>query len=211
MENISKKVVSVEDGEVVGYVLKPVINFSELKKTGYIIVSHMEEEFFLPLENILAFQDVVLISKMSQLEFSNLEEELRKNVYSLAGENLGRVEDYVFKKGRLFKIVTNMAEIPSKNLVKSGKNVLFVDFKKKKRKFPRFEDENFIVEAMEKKEILPPVVNLSLNYYLGKVATRTLLGINKELIVKEGTQITPKIFYKAKAHNKINELYFICK
>ena len=46
---MSKKVVSVEDGEVVGYVLKPVINFSELKKTGYIIVSHMEEEFFLPL------------------------------------------------------------------------------------------------------------------------------------------------------------------
>ena len=64
---------------------------------------------------------------------------------------------------------------------------------------------------MDKKVELPTVINLSPSYYLGKVATRTLLGINNELIVKEGVTINKQIFDRAKRHNKINELFFICK
>ena len=65
---------------------------------------------------------------------------------------------------------------------------------------------------MEKKEVaLPAVINLSQNYYLGKVAFKALLGMNNELIVKEGGKITKQIFDKAKKHNRLNELFFIIK
>ena len=58
---------------------------------------------------------------------------------------------------------------------------------------------------------LPAVINLSQNYYLGKVAFKALLGMNNELIVKEGGKITKQIFDKAKKHNRLNELFFIIK
>ena len=58
---------------------------------------------------------------------------------------------------------------------------------------------------------LPPVINLTPSHYLGKTAVKTLLGMNNELIVKEGDKVTKQIFDKAKRHNKINELFFIIK
>ena len=53
MDSISKQVISVDDKKVVGYVLKPWIDFSTLKKVGYIIVEdESEQEYFLKNDNI---------------------------------------------------------------------------------------------------------------------------------------------------------------
>ena len=213
MENISKQVVSIEDKKVIGYVLKPWIDFSILKKTGYIVVDEeSEQEYFLKLENIISFGEVILIESSNVLEIYDFQDEFRKKVYSLSGDYFGIIENYNFQNNFLRKIITNKAEFYAKNIVNFGNDILFLSFKRKRRKsFPRFESEDFKVEVMNKKPDLPPVVNLSFSYYLGKVATRTLLGINNELIVKEGTSITKQIFDREKKHNKINELYFICK
>ena len=83
MENISKQVVSIEDKKVIGYVLKPWIDFSILKKTGYIVVDEeSEQEYFLKLENIISFGEVILIESSNVLEIYDFQDEFRKKVYS---------------------------------------------------------------------------------------------------------------------------------
>lgn len=212
MDSISKQVISVDDKKVVGYVLKPWIDFSTLKKVGYIIVEdESEQEYFLKNDNILSENDVILIQNLTFLEISHFQNEFRKKVYSLSGGDYGVVRDYLFYRNTLRKLITDKAEIGARFISSVGDEVVFVSFKKKKRIFPRFKNEDIKVEAMDKKVELPMVINLSPSYYLGKVATRTLLGINNELIVKEGVTINKQIFDRAKRHNKINELFFICK
>lgn len=208
MENIAKQVVSIEEKKYVGYVLKPYIDFKTFKKAGYIIVDEeTEQEYFVDIEFVKTSANYLLIESEKNLELCGESEELRKRVISDTGEDFGRISNFVFTGKTLRKILTEKCEVGAKNIVDSGDDVLFVSFKRKRRKFPRFEKEDMKVEIMT----LPPVINLSPTHYLGKTAVKTLLGMNNELIVKEGDKVTKQIFDKAKRHNKINELFFIIK
>ena len=208
MENIAKQVVSVEEKKCVGYVLKPYIDFKNFKKSGYIIVDEeTEQEYFVNMDFVKTSANYLLIESEKNLELCGESEELRKKVISDTGEDFGRISNFVFSGKTLKKVITDKCEVGTRNIVDSGDDVLFVSFKRKKRKFPRFEKEDMKVEIMT----LPPVINLTPSHYLGKTATKTLLGMNSELIVKEGDKVTKQIFDKAKRHNKINELFFIIK
>lgn len=213
MENIAKKVIAVGEKRYIGYVLKPCIDFKFLKKTGYIVVDEeSEQEYFVALENIKKIDDCLLIESANVLEYVGDNGEFRKKVLSNIGEDYGRVKDYVFERRVLKKIVTDKCEINARFICDYGEEILFISFTRKKKKFPRAKNEDAVVTIMEKKEVaLPAVINLSQSYYLGKVAFKTLLGMNNELIVKEGGKITKQIFDKAKKHNRLNELFFIIK
>lgn len=213
MENIGKKVIAVGEKRYIGYVLKPCIDFKLLKKTGYIVVDEeSEQEYFVALENIKKIDDCLLIESASVLEYVGDSGEFRKKVLSNIGEDYGRVKDYVFERRILKKIVTDKCEINARFICDHGEEILFISFTRKKKKFPRAKKEDAVVTIMEKKEVaLPAVINLSQSYYLGKIAFKTLLGMNNELIVKEGGKITKQIFDKAKKHNRLNELFFIIK
>ncbi len=213
MENIAKKVIALNEKKSVGYVLKPCIDFKLLKKVGYIIVDEeSEQEYFLSFDNIKKIDDCVLIENSSVLEYVGESGEFRKKVLSNSGEDYGVVKEYVFQYRTLKKIVTDRCEINAKFISDSGEEILFVSFIRRRKKFPRTKNENMPVKIMEDKEVaLPIVINLSPNYYLGKVAFETLLGMNNELIIKEGVKVTKQIFDKAKKHNRLNELFFIIK
>ena len=213
VENISKKVVSISEKKCLGYVLKPCIDFKLLKKVGYIVVDEdSEQEYFLSFDNIKKIEDCVLIESSSVLEFVGDSGEFRKRVLSNSGEDYGVVRDYVFQYRTLKKIVTNRCEIGAKHISDCGDDIIFISFTRKRKKFPRAKKEDSVVTIMEEKEVsLPAVINLSPSYYLGKVAFKTLLGMNNELIVKEGREITRQIFDKAKKHNRLNELFFVIK
>ncbi len=218
MENISKKVVSISDKKCVGYVLKPYIDFKLLKKTGYIVVDEeSEQEYFLSYSNIKKIDDCVLMESVGLLEYVGESGEFRKKVLSVSGEDFGRVKEYVFQRRLLKKIVTDRCEISARFISDVGEDILFLSFQKKKKSFPRAKKEDMIVKIMEekvedKREVtLPAVVNLSPTYYINKVAFKTLLGQNNEVVVKEGAKITKQIFEKAKRHNRVNELFFIIK
>ena len=213
MENIAKKVIAVGEKRYIGYVLKPCIDFKFLKKTGYIVVDEeSEQEYFVALENIKKIDDCLLIESANVLEYVGDSGEFRKKVLSNIGEDYGRVKGYVFERRILKKIVTDKCEINARFICDYGEEILFISFARKKKKFPRAKKEDAVVTIMEKKEVaLPAVINLSQSYYLGKVAFKTLLGMNNELIVKEGGKITKQIFDKAKKHNRLNELFFIIK
>lgn len=211
MENISKQVISLEDKKVVGYILRPYIDFKSLKKIGYILVDEeSEQEYFLKNEDILKKKTFFLIKNINFLEIFNNFDNFRKRVISVDGDDFGQVRSFVFERNALKKLVTDKGEISSRYINEVGENLIILSFKRKKKKaFPRAIKEDMKVEIMEKKFDLPPVINLSSKYYLGKTASKTLLGINHELIVKEGAVVTKQIFEKAKKHNKINELFFI--
>lgn len=213
MENIAKKVIALNEKRCVGYVLKPSIDFKTLKKVGYIVVDEEnEQEYFLSFDNIKKIDDCVLIENITCLEYVGDSGEFRKKVLSTSGEDYGIIKEYIFRGRTLTKIVTDKCEIGAKFITDYGDNILFVSFIRKRKKFPRAKNESIPVKIMEEKMIsVPVVINLSPSYYLGKVAFETLLGMNNELIIKEGTKVTKQIFDKAKRHNRLNELFFIIK
>ncbi len=212
MENISKQVISLEEKRVVGYVLKPLIDYKSLARVGYIIVDEeSEQEYFLKNENIVNISDNLLIDSISNLEYMPESDELRKHIISDTGEDLGTISSFMFVNRKLRKIITDKCEIDSKYVREIGRDILLISLKRKKRSFPRFEKEDIKVEIMESEISVPPVINLSPNYYIGKVAVKTLLGFNNELIIREGEKVSKAILDKAKKHNKINQLFFIIK
>ena len=213
MENISKQVISLQDKRVVGYILKPYIDYSILSKTGYIVVDEdNEEEYLLREEDIITNSQNVVIESHSVLEFIADSSPLRKKIFTDCGEDLGRIKSFTFCKNKIKKIITDKCEINPSYIKEAGYDLIIVSLKRKKKSFPRFENENIKVEIMDKKEVsAPPVVNLSPIYFIGKTAFKTLLGLNSELIIKEGGKVTKQIFEKAKMHNRLNQLFFIIK
>ena len=108
MENISKIVVSVDDGLVIGYVLDVVLN--NFEKTGYVVVEdETENEYLLKRENILSIsEEYVLIENISDLEFLVQKESsiIGREVLGEDGFSFGKVEGLKFEKNKFVKIIT---------------------------------------------------------------------------------------------------------
>ena len=213
MENISKSVISLQEKKEIGYVLKPYIDFNAKTKLGYIIVdSESEQEYFVRNEFIKKISDCMLIESSTIIEPVNFQEILRKKVVSISGEDFGRIKNFVFEGKKLKKIIADKGEINARFVESSGDDVVVVSFKKKKKVFPRFKNETMKVEVQEGSMVeLPEKISLASSNFLGKVATKTLIGMNNEIIIKEGQKVNKQIYEKAKRHNKLNQLFFISK
>lgn len=211
MDNISKKVLSLEDKQIIGYVLNIAVDYSKKVLTGYYIADEDENIYLLKMEHILAVEDLIVIDSTSNLEFVQDDgEDFRKRVVDENGRNYGRILSLTFDKLKIKKVITDRCELLGKYIAEIGKDVVFVSFKKKRnhpRIFPRTDREDIVVQTMRHEE--PVKVTLSSKNFIGKIAYQTLLGYNNELIVRKGDKITKQIFEKAKKHNKLNQLFFI--
>lgn len=221
VENISKNVVAFSGGKIVGYVLDLAVDFESMKELGYYIVDNeTEEEFLLKKEDIISYgQDFVLIDNVSNLEFV-LEKKnniLGKIVVDECGTDLGTVRAVIFNKSKFHKIVTEKGEILAKYVKNVGQDCVLVSFKKKKNfvrpsVFDKAETENIVVKIQNQQRIVvPQKVNLSTNFYIGKVSSQDIFGYNNERIVSSGEKITKSIVEKARLHNKLNQLFFAIK
>lgn len=211
MENISKIVISKNDGVVLGYVLDIVLD--NFERVGYIVVEEeTENEYLLKRENILSISDkFVLIEDVSALEFVAQKEPslIGFEVLSEDGFCFGQVTNLKFEKNKCIKIITKKCEILTKFIKKTGKNVIFVNFKKNKKKpvqniFPKI--NNFEQEVKIQK--LPEKINLSSKNFIGKVCRQDVFDYNNERIVAKGAVINKAIVDKAKLHDKLNQLFF---
>ncbi len=221
MENISKTVVSQDEGRKIGYVLDIAIG-ENLQKTGYYVVDEESEgEFFVSTENIVgSSSQFLLVKDMSSLEFvSERKSLLGKILLDDFYQNLGVVRKILFKGKRCVKVVTERCEISPKNL-QIGTDFAFVSFKRKTAKhfsknFPKA-DENSIVkiqdfQPQEFSVNTPETIRLSSGFYVGRVSTQDIFGYNNEKIVLSGEVITRAVVEKAKRHNKLNQLFFAIK
>ncbi len=233
-EIISKKVISLGDGEEVGYILSPI--FEGMSLRGFNICDNESEmEKFLAVDDILFKDSAVFIPSVFCMQNVAVEEgrsPLGKLVYTLEGECLGRVEECFVCKNKLYKLQTNLCEIMQKNIAQIGKD--FVIFQKNSKKSLKNSKKSLkkinFSQVLPKVEILNKIENVEKNddflgysvsvpikvianksNILGKKLIKDVYGFNNELIGKENDFITEKMIKKAIKHNKYNFLLFCSK
>ena len=225
---ISKKIISIEQGAIIGYVLD--VNFDdELKMLEEFIIVDEESEqtFSLSISDILSKSEECLVISSSQVLSVSLSlvtnNPIGKPVYDKNGVNLGIVKDVLLNQNNLKKLITSKCEIPSRYIKKSGNNCIIYGNRLKKQKkydfkvknseiLPKVQIENQIIDLSVKKknnnlQISPIRLFANVNSLLGKVITTDIFGLNNEIIAKKYDKINQNLIKKAKLHNKINYLF----
>ena len=231
-EIISKKIITIEEGKMVGYIIKPV--FDNCQLVGFISCDDESE-----IEKFLLYEDIkninkegVLISSVYAMQNVDIEggnSPLGKIVFDQNGVNLGRVEECYLDKKNIKKLQTNLCEIMGKNIACIEQD--FVIFQKNNKKIKKNQKKslkniNFIqknpkVEILNKIEnknnepdfqpSYPIKVTANKSKLLGKKIVKDILGFNNEIIAKKDEIINSKIINRAIKHNKLNLLFFNSK
>ena len=227
---ITKKVISLENAQQVGYVVDMVFDDEVKNFTGLIIIDdESENSFILRREDIYSMgEETVMIKTADTLQFnisSKSNNPIGKTVYDSYGNCLGRVIDVEIQGKTVKKVMTTFCEFSQRYIRKSGDNFLIFGTFKKEKKSKSFKDEVSIVEhstlptvaitqvsdeKLEKLE-LPTRIYLNTKSLLGQVVTEDILGYNNELIAKKNDVINTKIINKAKLHNKLIILKYYSK
>ncbi len=224
---ISKKVISIENGCVVGYVLDIIYDDDFKKIEKFVIVDdESEKTFSIIYDDIKSKNNECLMienNNLLQLYFSeNFSNPIGKSVFNKEGLFLGNVEDVLFCGKLIKKIITNKCEIPVKFIFKVGKdciiygkrskNTIRYDFKSKNnlpKVFIEQINNNNFYDLNKSKEIEKPIKLIANEKILiGREAKADIFGYNNEIIIKKYEKITQNVIYKAKIHNKLNLLFF---
>lgn len=227
---ISKKVISLEDGNLVGYVLN--VFFDEQLKTfeGLIVVDEESENtFVLNRGDIVSNgQDCIMIDNNLCLQFnisSYSNNPIGKQVYDCYGVLLGRVKDIELYGKSVKKIITDKCEFPQRLIRKAGENFIIFGSPKKTNKKKTFVEQvgeeklnnhpKITISAQDTQDIThienPIRLYANPSLLLGKIVTSDIIGFNNELIAKKFDVIDKKIINKASLHNKLNLLTFYSK
>ncbi len=226
---ISKKVISLESANQVGYVVNMIFDERVKFFTGLIIIDdESENSFVLKREDIYSIGDeTIMIKSEDCLQYnisSNSNNPVGKTVYDSNGNCLGVVCD-VFLSGKVVKkLVTTFCEFPQRFVRKSGDNFLIYGiYKKEKEKTFKEKVEVANATTLPKATIAqslnndgikpesPTRIFVNSNLLLNKIVTNEILGFNNEIIAKKNDVISQKIINKAKAHNKLNLLNYYSK
>lgn len=221
---ISKKVISLTSGNVIGYVIDVLFDENLRNIKGFLIVDDESEEvFFLSSDDIFSkSNECFMVENESNLELyisSLFNNPIGKLVYDENGLNLGKVIDVYFEKTIVKKIVTNKCEFPIQYLKKAGNHCLIYgksSSKTKKNKFsfqtktnlPSVYIQNATSKIESKESEYPTRLRTKSELLIGKRVVKQILGFNNELIAKENDIVTKNIIQKAKLHNKYNLLMF---
>lgn len=236
-EEISKKILSLKSGNIVGFVLD--VLFDEELKTlsGFVVADDESEELlFLDLENVKSIgDDCIVIEDEYDLEIyisSLYNNPIGKIVYDSQGLNLGKVVDVFLQGKNVKKIVTTKCEFPLQYLRKAGEDCLIFGKKAKKNSknmlfktnshnLPKitvqnitnnFNDKiNYNLPSVMSKVERPIRLTANSNSLIGRQIVSDLIGYNNELIARKGDIINQKIINKAKYHNKLNLLLMFSK
>lgn len=225
-EFISKKIISIDDGNLIGYALNVIFD-NDLKTFDGLIIADEENEntFVLNRKDIISVgEDCVMIDNANALQFniSSSNNPIGKLVYDCQGNMLGKVVDVEIQGKWVKKIITTKCEFPQRFIRKAGDNFLIYGLSKKQGK--RQPKEN----PFEVKDVaLPTVVAMdkigqkveqnqtrlfaNAQSLIGKMVTNDVLGLNNELIAKKFDLIDKKMIIKAKKHNKLNLLAYYSK
>lgn len=238
---VSKKVLSLSQGNIVGYVLNIVFDDEIKNFMGCEVVDdESENTFFLNKKDIISVGDeCVMIDDSASLQlgfFSASNNPIGKKIYDRKGIYYGRVKEVEIKGKIVKKIITNKCEILPKYIKKIGDD--FILFSQEKNSKKQKNQNNFSSIKIDEKisEKLPKIISMDglqngdktqlnsstinknqLRQYLnpmtliGKIITEDLFGLNNELIAKKNEIINKKIIDVAKNHNKLNLLAHFCR
>lgn len=223
---ISKRVISISEGNEIGYILDVCVDEKLTKILGFLVCDNETE-----IINYLEYKDIfsqneeyIFIKDSRVLQFGEAIETLNpinKKLFDVDGLFLGKIIEIEEKNGKISKILTKNGEFLTKNIISIGKDCVFYSSKKSfKTKFNRKENEIKVDE--DKLKNAPPVVIVDKSQtpiritqhpkmIIGRRALVTIFGLNNEIVIKEGELITEKKIDQAKKHNKLNQLIFNSK
>lgn len=233
---ISKKIISLKEGNILGYVLDVVLD-EELKMLNGLLVvdDESEQTFTLEYNNIkVTGEDCLFVDGSYSLELSIMEKSnnpIGKPVYDTAGIDLGVVTDIVIEGHNVKKIITSKCEFLPRYVQKVGNCIIYGKKPKMtnkakitrpaKMELPKVyienEESRNSVKVSENKinrdtKINKPIrVVANPQTLVGKTVCCDIFGYNQELIVKRGEKINNNIINKAKMHNKLNFMLYNCK
>ena len=228
-EIISKKVYSFASGSQIGYVLNVVLDGEYAKVDKLIVVDEeTEEEAEIDFKDAMLRVEGVFVTseeKLNYVQSSVQRRLLGKQVFINKGENLGKIKEILLKNGKIQAFLTNFVIFSSKNISFDGRDFLVVGGKKKDNNFilqknetplqtPSFERLVKITEVATPKETKPAApyrISSDPSGLIGKMATKDIVGLNNELIIKKFEIITAKKISEARKHNKLNILFYNCK
>lgn len=225
---ISKNIISLSSGNIIGYVVDALFDEDTKKIEGFFIVDEESEKtMFLDDKHIISKnEECFVIKDEKDLEISLLDEKnnpIGKTVYDRQGLNLGRVIDVYICKNKIEKLVTTKCEIPTRFIEKLGKNcIIYGKNSKKSTKNSifnkniainqKFEIQNFKDKKQREKQKTVPIKIVSNSKMLiGRIATQNILGLNNELIIKGNEKVSQKTINKANLHGKLAALYMFTK
>lgn len=221
--NISKKVISLNEGEFIGYILDAVFDEDLDSLQGFLVVDdESEETFILNKENIKSVgDDCIMMDSTHNLKRSFDEDTFNpigKNVYDANGVYLGTVIDVVVQGRAVRRIITDKCEFFKRNIRKIGKNNIIFgkkSLKNTKRQALFVIDESLNQKvttlSVKEKQSKPYRIFANQSSIIGRTMTSDLYGYNNEIIAKKFDIINQNIINRAKLHNKLNFLLYYSK
>ena len=223
-EIISKKVISLFEAKYVGTVLNVVIEDNLRKISGFVVLDNDDDaKYKLSLKDVYNLSyDECIIKNESVLEDIILDDynsnPINKECFTINGEYLGKVADVEFNNSIIENLILDNGSYIGVSSILTNNEILIVNSEKKNikkctlapKKKKLFNTDKIIVKIQEdipkktEKQLIPPrFVAKSL---IGKIAINTIIGLNNEIIIKKGEQITNKVLEKARLHNVLNKL-----
>lgn len=231
-EIISKEVISIYECESIGTIKNVILNSNLTKVLKFIFFNDdTDTESCVLINNLYSLsEDGILVKNLSKIDF-NVDEEnnpINKKIYTISANDFGKIKDIIIdKKGNVIKYIsTKDNEILPTNVISFGSICIANDAQQKIKisSFkPRSEfikpsnildniqvhivkmDENIKKGAMP---TLPIKIKPNVNTLLGKKVSKTITGLNNEIIIRENNIISKHTIDMAKIHNKTNELIY---
>lgn len=222
-ELFGKEIFSIYEGEVVATISGASFNNLNNKIKLFYVFDLEENEYELPIRNIRAMSDVVVINNCNKLNMyisNNQNGVMFKTAINNMGKNLGKIIDAEIDiNGNVIYFLTNLNnKIEPKNMLVrksfiyfSEEQINLTNIKPKQQKIKKISDikVNILNHSLSQNySFLPTKTIYNSEIILGKTTKDDIYGINNELIAKANQIITEKIIADATKHNRLNQLYF---
>lgn len=227
-EIISKPIISLNEGKIVGVVSNAIFSNFLTKVLYFEILSEDEnqKENLLDKDGIKCIGEDALILKQNYNFTANFEPYISSPInglaYSTTGKLLGKIINVeVDNKYNVINILTNAHTLKIDSLVSHSNDLYIFNLEDRKVKkisnkfnFPKAQNNIKVTSLPLIKEISSQVAQTSLptktitnsELLLGKRATRTIQTQNGEIIAKKGYIINQKILLSATKNQKLREL-----
>ncbi len=205
---IGIQVISVYEGQVLGYV-KNLIFSADYKKLKALVIcdSKIEEkQYMLDVKNILNLQDVLFVKNSTLLQVNAVQQDnspINLPAFLLDGKKLGIVCDVILDD-KFIVSTFETSEQNVNNIAKISKDLIIFGNENCKFKLcnckPRTEKQK-VVQTVNKNS---NVINIP--FLIGKKVVKDIFTFNNEIIIRNGSVVTEKIIQIAKVNGKLREL-----
>ena len=221
-ETLSKEVVAVTEGEIVGIVTNAYVDRRLSRVRGYKISGEDRDGGrLLPLRRLLGEGEALIVKSASALSDTSLADcPLGVKVYDTVGAFRGVLRDLVFDEitGKTLSVLVDEGAVDPDRVVGFGKNALIlrapchdgVLFRKQPKRDGANGEKTKPAPAPEPAVEMPAVAEIEIlpgeyAFLLGRTVLKTIVG-EGGVVATEGERVTGELIAKARESGKLVEL-----